>query len=187
MDERTATLQLPPLAMTTGDVSRLLREVTMLSDYLQQQALRKGGQPMGKLPKTSRLLDELAEDNKLNLLDARARDQLVTYLRNLARHAPVVHLSFAVDPPPVFLQQIVVWFRTNTQQPVLVRVGLQPSIAAGCVIRTPNHSFDFSLRRHLLEQRHHLREAIAAAQQRAMTRVPEPAPAVTAAPGVPHE
>jgi hypothetical protein len=29
----------------------------------------------------------------------------------------------------------------------LVRVGLQPNIGAGCVVRTTNKSFDFSLRR----------------------------------------
>jgi len=39
-------------------------------------------------------------------------------------------------------------------------VGLQPTIAAGIVLRTPNHQFDFSLRQHLYKNRAKLREAL---------------------------
>jgi hypothetical protein len=161
MTHATTSLKLPPLVMTPTDITRLLREIGMLDEYLRQQALRTPGQPTAKLPKTSRLLDELTETNGMNLLDAQIRGQLATLLKDLSLHAPVVQVSFAVDPSSAFLQKIVLWFRENAGQPVLIRVGLQPAIAAGCAVRTPNKSFDFSLRQHLLRQRHYLRDALA--------------------------
>lgn len=153
-------LQLPNLVMTPADVSRLLREIEALDEYLRQSSLRVAGQPTEKLPKTSRMLDEVATSNALNLLDADARTRMAAFLKELASHAPVVHISFAVDPSSAFLQKLVVWFRQNSGAPVLVRVGLQPAIAAGCAIRTPNKYFDFSLRQHLVKQRHYLRDAL---------------------------
>jgi len=153
-------LQLPPLVMTPGDVARLRRELAALEAYLHASALRAPGQPTGHLPKTSRLLEELATVNAMNLLDGRVREHLAAFLELLATRAPVVHISFAVDPSPAFLQKIVQWFRQNVQPQVLVRVGLQPTIAAGCVVRTTNKYFDFSLRRRFIQQRHLLGEAL---------------------------
>lgn len=157
--------QLPALVMTPSDISRLLREITALDEYIRQQALRAPGQPTARMPKTSRLLDELAVLNGANLLDALSREYLKTFLATVMQRAPVVHISFAVDPSPAFLQKIVLWFRKNIHPQVLVRVGLQPSIAAGCMVRTPNKYFDLSLRRHLVRQRSLLRDAIMALDQ----------------------
>lgn len=166
-------LQLPALIMTPGDVARLRRELAALEAYLHAAALRAAGQPSARLPKTSRLLDELATANNTNLLDAPARERLGLFLEGLASRAPVVHISFAVDPSSAFLQKIVVWFRQNVQPQVLVRVGLQPDIAAGCVVRTTNKYFDLSLRERFLQQRHLLGDAL---------RTPAPAPVVAARP-----
>ena len=38
------------------------------------------------------------------------------------------------------------WFRAEAHPYVLLKVGLQPNIAAGCVIRTSNKYFDLSFR-----------------------------------------
>lgn len=135
--------------MTTSDVSRLRREIAALDDYLTQEALREPGQPHEKLPKTSRLLDQLAQVNNVNLLDAATRRYLAEFLDDVAVNAPVVHLSFASDPSSAFLQKIVQWFRENVHPSVLVRVGLQPTLAAGCAVQTTNRYFDLSLRQHL--------------------------------------
>jgi F0F1-type ATP synthase delta subunit len=40
----------------------------------------------------------------------------------------------------------VTWLRANIHPQALVQVGLQPNIAAGCVVRTANKQFDLSLR-----------------------------------------
>ena len=139
--------------MTPTDVSRLRREIAALENYMEQEALRHPGAPQAKLPKTSRLLDELAQSNNLNLLEQSTRQHLDGFLADVAAHAPVVHISFAADPSSAFLQKIVLWFRQNVHPGVLIRVGLQPTIAAGCAVQTTNQYFDLSLRRQLQAHR----------------------------------
>ena len=138
-------LSLPLLVMTPGDVSRLRREVAALDSYMHQQILRTPGQPMAKLPKTSRMLDEMAAANGLNLLDPLRGSTCHGFLSEIADPATVIHISFAVDPSSAFLIKIITWFRQNIHPLVLIRVGLQPGIAAGCVVRTTNKYFDCSL------------------------------------------
>ena len=144
-----ASLRVPAVITSPADVSRLHREIAALHDYLHQENLRKPGQASAKLPRTSHLLDELVASNSLNLLETETRQHLLDFLADVAANAPVVHISFAVDPSAAFLQKIVHWFRENIHPSILVRVGLQPNIAAGCVVRTTNRYYDFSLREYL--------------------------------------
>jgi F0F1-type ATP synthase delta subunit len=160
MESKQPALSLPVLVTTPGDIKRLARELKVLDEYMRQQALRTPGQPMAKLPKTSRLLDELAAANDLNLLDEAARHQLTAFLTVTEGYAPVVHISFAVDPSSAFLQKIVGWFRQNIHPLVLVRVGLQPSIAAGCTVRTTNKYFDFGLGMRFKQRRDELMKVL---------------------------
>jgi hypothetical protein len=69
-------------------------------------------------------------------------------------------MSFASDPSAVFTVKIVIWLRTNIHPYLLLQVGLEPRIAAGCIVRTPNKQYDFSLRRHFTDQREQLINAI---------------------------
>jgi F0F1-type ATP synthase delta subunit len=58
-------------------------------------------------------------------------------------------MSFASEPSAKSLGTLVDWLRTNIHPQVVVSVGIQPSIAAGCIVRTPNRQYDFSLRQSL--------------------------------------
>lgn len=140
-------LVLPPAVVGPADVSRLKRELEGLEDYLHQAKLRTAGHSSGKPPRPSRLLGTLTEANHAQLLEAADRRRLLAFLKLAQEHAPVVHISFASDPSAAFTSKIVSWFRTNIHPQLLVQVGLQPGIAAGCVVRTPNQYYDFSLRR----------------------------------------
>jgi hypothetical protein len=151
---------LPALIVSPGDMSRVRRELTALDEYLQVQRLREPGAPMDRLPKLSRMLDDLAEANKLNLLHESTRRELEQFLNELAAKAPVLHFSFATEPSSASLQKLVLWVRQNINQQALIRVGLQPSIAAGCTLQTTNKYFDFSLRHFLTERRSYLIDAI---------------------------
>ncbi len=51
------------------------------------------------------------------------------------------------------MTKLVVWLRANIHPQILVHLGLQPSIAAGCVVRTANKQFDFSLSEAFEKQR----------------------------------
>ena len=169
-----ATFVLPVLMSSPSDVSRVRRELGALDSYLASQQLREPGTPVDRLPKLSRMLNDLAETNGLNLLHHTVRQELEQYLDIVRGQAPVIHVSFASDPSSASLQKIVVWLRQNIRPDVLLQVGLQPGIVAGCVVRTTNQYFDFSLRKHLEEQTQVLLDALTPPAEAA---APEPAEA----------
>lgn len=135
---------LPTDVVSPLDLNRLLREVEGLDEALRQAGLR-GGRP-GDLPKTGRVLEETAHLNDLNLLQQEQREGLLRELKALKSRSPIVHMSFSADPSPVFMRKLVAWFRQHIHPYVLITVGLQPTIGAGCILRTTNQQFDFSLR-----------------------------------------
>lgn len=137
-------LGLPASVVGLVDINRLSRELEAFEDYMEQAHARKGGEKLAP-PRTSRLLDQLVNANQLNLLQDDDRLRLKDFLGSL-KTAPTVHISFASDPSAVFTEKIVTWLRANIHPNVLVQVGLQPNIAAGCIVRTENKVFDFSLR-----------------------------------------
>lgn len=145
-------LQLPTLVFGVAEVRRLQRELDSLDELLQAARLRGGGR-QGPLPRLSRLLEALAEENNKQLLKEEDRQELLEFLANIEKTAPWVHMSFASDPSSAFLAKVTSWLRSNIHPHALLRVGLQPTIAAGCVLRTANKTFDFSLRNRFIERR----------------------------------
>lgn len=144
-------LHLPLSVVGRVDIGRLLREVEAVDDFLKQSGIREPGTPV-KLPKTSRLFDETVEVNKLNVLHDDDRARLFEFLKQVKANAPVLHMSFSADPSPVFTQKLITWLRSEVHPIVLLQVGLQPNIGAGCVVRTQNKYFDFSLRNRFKER-----------------------------------
>ena len=151
-------LKLPLSVIGPGEISRLQREITSLEDYFIQAQASKG-EGLAP-PRLSRMLDELASTNKVNLLDRKARNDTRTGLAKLSETSPTIHLSFAADPPPKALERILIWLRENIHPNLLVRVGLQPNIAAGCVLRTANQIFDMSLKSRFASQQDYLLKLI---------------------------
>jgi hypothetical protein len=140
-----ASFTLPILVFGVVEVRRLIRELEALEDFMSQAALRQAGtQPA--LPRLSRVCEGLAQDNHLNLLQADHRKALAGFLQQLEAQAPRLHISFAADPSSAFTAKLVGWLRTNVDPYVLLEIGLQPIIAAGCVVRTNNKMFNLSLR-----------------------------------------
>lgn len=145
-------LELPVIVFGPVEIHRLQRELEALEDFLEQAAIREPGkQP--PLPRTSRILEALANNNRFNLLVPQDRKELSAFLQFIDTKAPVVHISFAADPSSAFTAKVVAWLRTNIHPYTLLQLGLQPTIAAGCILRTNNKSFDFSLRHRFYEQR----------------------------------
>lgn len=155
-----AQLVLPATITGLTDVTRLQREAETLDEYLRQAALRKGGHAT-EMPKIPVMLDDIATANHLNLLQAADRQKLADFLQQLQTKAPVVHMSFASELSTEFTSKIVTWLRQNIHPMLLVQVGLQPSIAAGCTLRTTNKVFDFSLRQYFVQNRQLLVDALA--------------------------
>lgn len=152
MRDEKRSFVLPVSIISPTDVARLSREIEKIDSYFQQEEIRKPGE-QETMPRMSKLMDQLATENQLNLLQPEHREYVSQSLEILHTSAPVLHMSFSVDPPGSYVQKIVAWMRKNIHAQVLVTVGLQPNIGAGCIVRTTNKIFDFSLREFFSEKR----------------------------------
>lgn len=160
---------------TVNDLKRTRRELEMLENFLHQAGLRTGGKTV-KMPAISRQLDDISRDNELNLLKQADRDRLAKFLDLLIKQAPVLHFMFASEPSSKAMNKLLVWLRANIHPQVVVSIGIQPAIAAGCVMRTTNRQFDFSLRQALDNKSDLLIKSIREAEKAAEVKSAGPAP-----------
>lgn len=147
-----AQLRLPMQLVTRSDAGRLAREAETVDNFMRQAAIRQPGSAM-QLPKTTSLFEEVVSTNKLNLLKENDRKYLQEFLLAIRSSAPVLHISFSCEPSPIFQQKLVTWLRQQLHPFVLLQIGLYPNIGAGCVVRSTNKYFDFSLRQRFMAQR----------------------------------
>jgi F0F1-type ATP synthase delta subunit len=150
---------LPESLISPSDLSKAIRELENIDDFLRQAKARAPGNPV-TLPKTSQVLTDISETNKISLLDETQRNQLREKLNLLLDNPAKIHISFAATPSASFLRDIVAWLRQNVHRSAMVEVGLQPSIAAGCIVRTKNKVFDLSLRKRFTMNRQMLSAAL---------------------------
>jgi hypothetical protein len=175
--ESRATFQLPVLVASTVDVGRLIREIENIDDVLHQLGLRKSGSNV-QIPQTSHLMDLMVQLNKLNLLQETDRTALLKFLTAVRDRAPRLHVSFSADPNVTFIEKLMVWLRKEINPYLLLTIGLQPNIAAGCIVRSANKYFDLSLRQDFANKRELLLGQLMEATQIG------PAPAVAPTPPV---
>jgi hypothetical protein len=156
------SFKLPAMIIGQIDIARSMRELNALNDFFTGSKHRSPGAAITP-PKLSRQLDQLARLNGFNLLEETHRSQLYETLNLILGKAPKVHISFASEASPKALDILITWFRTNIHPQILLQVGLQPNVAAGCVLRTPNRVIDMSMRSHLKTQEKYLVQLIAGA------------------------
>lgn len=150
--EQRRTLLLPMGLSTQADLSKVIREAEALDNFLRDGAIRSPGSPM-QLPKSSKMFENLTTGSSLNMLQPEDREYLLKSLLWLRQNAPVLHMSFSSEPSLTFLEHLTTWLRQNISPFVLVQVGLRPNIGVGCVVRTTNKYFDFSLSRRFVAER----------------------------------
>lgn len=150
---------LPPALIGRADVSRLLREIEKVDYELETQEIRTPGQPLA-IPNMSRALTEVITLNNVDITVLQERKRLLESLRDAKDRAPNVQITFAIDPAPEITAQLVGWIRENLHPRALVTIGLQPAIIGGCVVRTPDHIYDFSLRKRFKDEQANLIQAI---------------------------
>lgn len=151
-------LKLPTTIASRRDIIRLHREIRSFIDVTTQSIMRHDN-PV-KYPAISEQLRALAVTNQVDMRDPKRCEELLKKVDYVKANAPSIHISFPVEPTADILERLVVWFRQEIHPLIVIQVGIQPTIAAGVVVRTPNHQFDFSLRRHLYQNRHKLGEAL---------------------------
>lgn len=147
--------KLPLGIVSQVELVRAARELEALEQYYLSTP-SQSSEPAN----LSRGLQAIAAENGVDLGDKKQRQELLTLLGKLKTSAPLIHISFATEPSIRALEPIVTWLRQNIHPHVVLQVGLQPTIAAGCVVRTPNRVFDLSLRPYLLRQYPYLMQLI---------------------------
>lgn len=146
---------LPAQLSGKTDINRLLRELETLEETLIGTESKKIPPP-----KVTSLLNQTALLNGYKLLEQTHRQHITDQLMKIRDHAPTVHISFATEPSPKVTETLLTWLRVNVHRYTLLQVGLQPTIAAGCVLRTPNKIFDMSLGASLRKQTPYLLELL---------------------------
>lgn len=156
-EEATTQFILPSVLITKADLSRLVREIEDLDNEFEAQKVRN--QAAGKhdegyhMPAISEGLSEFAEQNKIDLTDDHARQELRKQIKRIKEKAPILHMTFAVEADVPALRELVEYIRKEFHPQALLQVGLQPSLVGGVYMRTPNRAYDFSIRAKLAQNR----------------------------------
>jgi len=161
--KRAGELILPSSVISRGDIAKSLREVEKINTYFHQEGLR--GSKDQPLPTLGRVLESLATANNLNLIHTKDRDELKRFLTRLKAKAPVVFMSFPSEASDDFIAKLLDWFRAEVHPYIILNVGLQPELAAGCTLRTTNKFFDFSFRNRFENSKKKLLAALKALDQ----------------------
>ncbi len=165
---------LPAQLSGKTDINHLLRELEKLDEVLITPRDKQATPP-----KVTSLLNQIAAANGYKLLEQNHRRHLVEQLTKVRDRAPLLHISFATEPSPKVTETLLTWLRSNIHRYALLQIGLEPAIAAGCVLRTPNKIFDMSLGASLQKQTPHLLELLKS------TTLDQPAPVIAAVAGLP--
>ncbi|HEX5395308.1 MAG TPA: hypothetical protein VFW52_03105 [Candidatus Saccharimonadales bacterium] len=148
-------IKIPTAIVGQTDINRVLREIGALDDFFLSASARTAGTNITP-PRITYMLQQTARENGLNLMESAHRTELKQKLTEALKTAPVLHISFATEPPPRITDSILSWLRSNVHRHTMLVIGLQPTIAAGCVLRSSNKIFDMSLRAHLHKQEDYL-------------------------------
>lgn len=161
-----ATFTLPQNVVSKSDLARLVVELERVDNELTTLSVRESvGADASNAPVFSEQLQAFIDDNNLSLDDGTFRTDVIHRLRAFKEKAPVVHLTFATEADNDSLQKLVAWVRQTVDPRAVVEVGLQPSLVAGVYVRTPNHVYDFSLRRAFMGKRAELIAQLGASQE----------------------
>jgi F0F1-type ATP synthase delta subunit len=139
---------LPASLISKADLMRLVREIGALDDQFSQQELQQRAQ--GNSTQSSVLISnglrQVADNLRLDIATHSGRLNAKEAITGYLEKAPLFHISFASEPPVDQLQRIVEWLRQNIHGLAVVQTVVQPAIIAGCIIRSSNKVFDFSVR-----------------------------------------
>jgi hypothetical protein len=158
-------LNLPDTMISPADLVKTIREIESLDNFLHQAKIRTPGNSVTP-PKISKALEDLSAANDISLLDESQRNGLKEKLQVMREDPIKIHLSFASTPSASLMQEVCKWFRQNVHQSTLLETGLQPSLAAGCIVRTKNQVFDLSLRSRFAMNRDMLSKALEQTDER---------------------
>lgn len=95
---------------------------------------------------------------QVDLSEVSQVETLIKALKDWLKTAPVVHLTFSSPPSPSIKLSITHWLHKEIDPNLLVDYGVDGSIAAGFVLRTKNHTYNFTANQLLWQHRRKLAE-----------------------------
>lgn len=160
MENSSTTFTLPSSVATKAQLLNLRKNIDDVLETMTQNRVRIHEQvQVEPSPPVSGALASLLASNKLQP-SAEVIRQLQHWVESLLHHAPVVRLTFSSEPGPNELNRLIDWFRQESGKVVLLHIGIQPTVAAGVIVRTTSHRYDLSLRAELLKRTDRFIEAI---------------------------
>ena len=139
-------LRLPLSLATKQDVALVHRELRDYIDYAVQLSIRKQQADQTSI---SSNLNEVIVLNQVDINDSKSAQKLLVAFDELLKKSLIFHMSFAVNPNHETVEKLIKWFRKEISPKIILSIGVQPTIAAGAVLKTQNRQYDFSLRKHL--------------------------------------
>lgn len=143
-------LTLPTTVATKAQLLSLRKNLDEVLETITQNQVRiNENVDVAPPPNVSGALASLLSVNKLQP-SLQVIEELKKWVEYLLHHAPVVRLTFSSEPGPKELARLIDWLRQNSEKVTLLHIGIQPTIAAGIIVRTTSHRYDLSLRADLL-------------------------------------
>jgi hypothetical protein len=163
MPHESAAITLPVTMVTLAELENLQQELAAIADFFAQTARRQPGTPVTP-PAASLSLEYMAKQYGCNLLDKNDRQKLTDMLHEMRRTARPIHITFASQPPNLWLQRICAWFRENVDKNILLKVSYAPHLVSGCTVKASVRTYDLSMGRRLDDARPVLLQGILAKQ-----------------------
>lgn len=91
-------------------------------------------------------VQEFAMSNALASLTLASQSKLVGYLKELLATSPQISLVVANMPNGEELAELTGWFRSHIHPHTTLHIAQNSDVIAGCVLRTDEAVYDFSLR-----------------------------------------
>ena len=155
----SATLNLPVDLTSPDQLSATSMELTDYLSRLRDARVRaKTSGSDQQLPDMSHLLTDLLQISNVDPEDSAALEDLRSQLDTLLTKAPVVHLTLAGLPGRTVKRQITLWFRTEINPLTLLTFAARADLGGGVVVYAGSHVYDYSFRRHILDNKKRISE-----------------------------
>jgi F0F1-type ATP synthase delta subunit len=155
--------KLPPSIQTPQQLANCLEELKHYQKAAQSKQLAQ------RIVKDTQAVEVLLSPASLALLDANNSgkqltieklEEIIQALREFNKQAPVIHLTIATSLSQKGQQELAEWFREVSDPASLLAFTINPTIAGGIIVRTPNRVHDFSYAGAILKKRQDLIKAV---------------------------
>lgn len=145
-------LKLPNTVGSRRDIIHMQREIErLLEEHLQHDIAKEQTGELRGVSKPTAMVRETLRANDMKS-DTQQLKELSQKLEAVMQRAPRIRIAFANEPDSNTYEKIVGWFRREIHPDVLLQIGVQPTIAGGCIVQAGQHRYDFSLRKRLLDK-----------------------------------